>query len=136
MDQKRSYFSLERILLTIIIGIGCLGLTYAFQNKQNFSEQSNTGALIRMQGSFTVDAPIFFTLSSQHFSVPDIEIDFGNGVQKRLKDQNFTYAYRQPGQYLLKIKQNNRVLYQTSIYITRGRYCMAPKRLINLSLFF
>lgn len=121
MDQKRISFSLERILLTVIIGIGCLGLTYAFQNKQDFSDRRNTGNPVQMQGSFTVDAPIFFTLNSQHFSGPEVEIDFGNGIQRRLKNQNFTYAYRTPGQYLLKIKQNNRVLYQTSIYITKSK---------------
>ncbi|HKK74783.1 MAG TPA: hypothetical protein VJ953_06915 [Saprospiraceae bacterium] len=120
MDQKTNGLSLERILLLLIIGIGCLGLSYAFQAKQEPAGLNEASVPLRVQGSFTVDTPIRFTLNQGAFSTHDLEIDFGNGTQRLLKDSRFTFAYGQAGEYILKIKQNKRVVYHTSIYITEN----------------
>lgn len=120
MDRKTNGFSLERIFLLLIIGIGCLGLASAFQAKQEPSGTDITSAVLSIQGSFTVNAPIRFTLNRKQFSGEHLEIDFGNGTQRELKADRFTFAYQQEGEFILKIKQNNKVVYQTSIFITRG----------------
>lgn len=118
MSQKKSGFSLERIFLVLIISLGCLGLSSAFQSTQKLSSMEDSKTPLTIRGSFTINAPIRFTLNNRQFPTHNLEIDFGNGVQRTLKDSSFTFAYTQEGQYTLKIKQGDRVLYRTSIYIT------------------
>lgn len=120
MKNRGNGFSLERWLLLLIIGIGCLGLSYAFHAGPEQNLPSNSKQALAIKGSFTVDAPIRFTLNHSDFSERSVEIDFGNGIQRVLKDSSFTFAYRQEGEYVLKIKQNNRVLYRRTVYITNS----------------
>lgn len=120
MKSKTNGFSIERLLTILIIGVGCLGLSYAFHAEPTANQNQGKRQEIALNGSFTVDAPIRFTLNYPDFNDKSIEIDFGNGTQRVLKDSSFTFAYRKEGQYILKIKQNNRVLYRRTVYITNS----------------
>ena len=133
MEYKTSKLSKEKLLLAFIIGIGCYGFYLNFNQKNqsyrttqklinqyvegNLARTSRTGPL-KMEGTFMAGEPIRFTLISRELRKKNVEIDFGNGIQQTLSASVFTYAYRDKGQFELKIKQKGKVLFQTSLYIT------------------
>lgn len=117
MERNTSNFSLERILLVLIIGIGCLGLGYAFQLRNQSPETEPQNSPLSIQGTFAVNAPIRFSLNRNQFPEQDLEIDFGNGVSLPLNGYNFTFAYEKAGQYTVKIRQGTQVLYRRTLEI-------------------
>lgn len=132
MEYKTRKLSKEKLLLALIIGFGCYGFSLNFhpnnQHEQSTQllinqylasemERKDLGPL-KMEGTFLVGDPIRFTLTNKNLRGKDIEIDFGNGIQKQLSEPVFTYAYRGQGQFELKIKQKGRVFFQTRLYIT------------------
>lgn len=136
MEFETRKLSKEKLLLALIIGIGCYGFSLNFHSQKQHKqatqmlvkqylqsemqqEWKDLGPL-KMEGTFLVGDPIRFTLTSPELGGKDIEIDFGNGIQKRLSEPVFTYAYRDQGQFELKIKQKGQVFFQTRLYITAG----------------
>ncbi|GAB5553899.1 MAG: hypothetical protein Sapg2KO_34900 [Saprospiraceae bacterium] len=134
MEYKTRKLSKEKLLLALIIGFGCYGFSLNF-HPNNQREQSTQLLIhhyleseiekewkdlgpLKMEGTFLVGDPIRFTLTNKKWRDKDIEIDFGNGIQKHLSEPVFTYAYRDQGQFELKIKQKGRVFFQTRLYIT------------------
>jgi hypothetical protein len=134
MEHETSKLSKEKFLLLLVIGIGCYGFGLNFQQDQTHSAARvqligqyvqnesltkwETVGPLKMEGSFIAGDPIRFTLTAKEFKGKKIDIDFGNGVSQRLSAPIFTYAYRKQGQFELKIKQKEEVLFQTRLYIT------------------
>jgi len=117
MERNTSNFSLERILLVLIIGIGCLGLGYAFQLRNQSPATETQNSPLSIQGTFAVNVPIRFSLNRKQFPEQDLTIDFGNGASHPLNGYNFTYAYEKAGHYTVKIRQGAHVLYRCTLQI-------------------
>jgi len=107
----------ENVLILLVLLIGLTGMLMAFSNQHEpaspFSRPANqslqptekqmTAELLEIDGQRKAGMPLQFQVAAldQH---PYLVIDFGNGVEQRVRKDTFTFIYEQANHYQIQLK--------------------------------
>lgn len=110
----------ENVLILFVLLIGLTGMLMAFSNQSEpdlpFSRpatlplqtaQSRMNAdLLEIAGQRQAGVPLHFQLTALD-QYPYVIIDFGNGVEQRVRKDSFTFTYEQANRYQIRLKDAN-----------------------------